>query len=150
MKFWAADVSVFCVNIYWERESKSSKNVCVTLLLYSGWSLAMQCIPSNSSNAMTFQVSGIAMQSGMECNIGQCVLLYSGSSRLSLWQRTAFRGQVVAAPDMSFNLFSFSVKTTWVLNTFTDKNIHSARWSSFSNNWEFMKIFWPNFSNPKL
>ena len=49
---------------------------------------------------------------------GQCVrLAYSGSSELSLRQRAAFRGQVVEAPDMSFNLFSLKPKTVGVVKS---------------------------------
>ena len=150
MKFWAADVSVFCVNIYWEREQVFKKCVRNVAALFRMISCnAMYTIELQQCDDLASQWYRNAKWNGMQY-WSVCVLLYSGSSRLSLWQRTAFRGQVVAAPDMSFNLFSFSVKTTWVLNTFTDENIHSARWSSFSNNWKFMKIFWPNFSNPKL
>ena len=78
-----------CMTLQWYR------SMCA--ILHTIGLLALDCIPLVS---------------------GQCVrLAYSGSSELSLRQRAAFRGQVVEAPDMSFNLFSLKPETVGVVKS---------------------------------
>ena len=116
---------------------KLQGGVIATALKISGFGMAWNAVLVSGCFIQDHPLQCIVMHQpckGLECRLGQCVLLYSGSSALSLRQRTAFRGQVVAPPDMSFNLFSFSVKTTQVWNTF-------ALWLSWYT-LSFYRILW--------